>query len=86
MSEAEVITYAASNLKTDSALFVACIGEDVDFGNLIIEVDGRGQTTITAHEHRGFISTGLTAEIAVRALRYWLPMQQKISEISWTEQ
>lgn len=85
-NEAEVFTFAVANLKPASELFVACLRDGIDLGNLIVEVDGQGRTTLIAHEHRGFIASGLTVEVAIGALHYWLPMQGKIPVIQWADQ
>lgn len=82
----QVLKFAKENLKPCSELFVACLGDGVDFGNFNCEVDPEGQATITAHEHRGFISTGLRLEQALNVLAYWLPTQARARDIRWTAQ
>ena len=86
VSDAEVLTFASANLKPSSELFVACLGKGVDFRNLIVEVAANGRATVIVHEHRGFIADGLTLDVAVGALQYWLPMQEKIPSIQWADQ
>ena len=82
----QVLEFARVNLKPCSELFVACLGKGVDFGNFNCEVDSKGQATITVHEHRGFISDGISLEQALDVLAYWLPEQTRTSDITWAEQ
>jgi len=81
-----VLKFAKENLKPRSEIFVACLGDGVDFGNFNCEVDLEGQATITAHEHRGFISTGISLVQALDALAYWLPTQARTPDIHWAAQ
>lgn len=85
-SDAEVFTFANANLKPGSRLFVACPGNGVDLGNLILEVAANGLATVIVHEHRGFIADRLTLDVAVGALQFWLPRQEKIASIQWAYQ
>ncbi|MES2070027.1 MAG: hypothetical protein V4488_06740 [Pseudomonadota bacterium] len=85
-SEAEVFAFAKSKLQANSELFIACLGDGVDYGNLIIEVDSQGQAALTAHEHRGFFAKGMSMVEAINTLEYWLPAQSRTPEIPWVEQ
>lgn len=82
----QVLKFAKENLKPCSEIFVACLGDGVDFGNFNCEVDPEGQATITAHEHRGFISTGISLAQALDVLAYWLPAQARTHDIRWSAQ
>ena len=82
LSEDDVLTFSIVNLKPESSLFVACLGD----GNLIIDVDALGRATVIAHEHRGFFVDGLTVETAINTLKYWLPLQVRTPDIQWMDQ
>jgi hypothetical protein len=84
--EADVLAFANANLKPNSELFVACIGDGVDYGNLIIEVDEKGNSTVRSHEHRGFIVTCIPQARALDALEYWLPSQDRMPSLEWLDQ
>lgn len=83
VSEAEIVSFSDLNLKPNSELFVACLGEGVDYGNLIVEVDAQERATVVAHEHCGFIAEGLTMTAAINTLKCWLPLQCRTPEIQW---
>ena len=85
-SEAEVLAFASENLRPDVGLFVACIAGDVDFGNLIIEVDAQGNCNLRALEHRGFFVTGISMKQALYALEYWLPSQGRTPNFLWQDE
>lgn len=85
-SEAEVLSYAKGNLTRNSSLFVACLGDGVDYGNLIIEVDMHGSSDVRAHEHRGFFVKGISVEQALGVLQYWLPSQDRVPDLPWLEE
>lgn len=82
VSEAEVVSFSNLNLKSNSELFVACLGEGVDYGNLIVEIDAQERATVVAHEHCGFIAEGLTVMAAINTLRCWLPVAMQNSRNS----
>ena len=86
LSEDDVLTFSIVNLKPESSLFVACLGDGIDYGNLIIDVDALGRATVIAHEHRGFFVDGLTVETAINTLKYWLPLQVRTPDIQWMDQ
>ena len=83
VSEAEIVIFSNLNLKPNSELFVACLGEGVDYGNLIVEVDAQERATVVVHEHCGFIAEGLTMTAAINTLKCWLPLQFRTPEIQW---
>jgi hypothetical protein len=85
-SEAEVFEFSKAKLVPNSELFIACLGDGVDYGNLIVDVDSQDNVAITAHEHRGFFSKGLSKEKALDVLEYWLPAQSRSPEVAWKEQ
>lgn len=85
VSEAEIVSFSNLNLKPNSELFVACLGEGVDYGNLIVEVDAEERAdlaTVVAHELCGLIAEGLTVTAAIDTLKYWLPLQCRTPEIN----
>lgn len=82
----QVLKFAKENLKPYSEIFVACLGDGVDFGNFNCEVSPEGQATITVHEHQGFISTVISLEQALDVLAYWLPTQARTPDIRWAAQ
>lgn len=84
--EAEVFEFAKKNLLPNSALLVACLGDGVDYGNLIIEVDAQGTTQVRALEHRGFIVKDVSLEQALSVLEYWLPSQDRSTSVQWLEE
>ncbi|WP_157808730.1 hypothetical protein [Janthinobacterium sp. 67] len=86
LSEDDVLTFSIVNLKPESGLFVACLGDGIDYGNFTINVDAQGRAAVQAHEHRGFFVDGLTVETAINALKYWLPLQVRKPEIQWMGQ
>jgi hypothetical protein len=84
--EADVLAFANANLKPNSELCVACIGDGVDYGNLIIEVDEKGNCTVRSHEHQGFIVTCIPQARALDALEYWLSSQGRMPSLEWLDQ
>lgn len=85
-SEADVLDFVKAHLRPSSELFVACLGDRVDFGNFIIDLDQEGVATVTAHEHRGFFVKGVSKSQAIEALEYWLPLQSRSTQLHWEEQ
>jgi hypothetical protein len=53
-NEDAALAFVNAHLHRGNELFVACLGGDVDYGNLYIELKLNGSAEITAHEHRGF--------------------------------
>jgi hypothetical protein len=84
--EAEVFRFARENLQPNSSLLVACLGDGVDYGNLIIEVDAQGETEVRALEHRGFLVKQVSLEQALGILEYWLPSQDRSPGVQWLEE
>lgn len=84
--EAEVLKFARENLQPNSALIVACLGDGVDYGNLIIEVDAQGDTEVRALEHRGFRVKQISMDQALSVLEYWLPSQGRSPSVQWLEE
>lgn len=85
-SEADVLDFVKANLRPSSELFVACLGDGVDFGNFIIELDHQSLATVTAHEHRGFYVQGVSRSQAIEALEFWLPSQSRTTLLNWEAQ
>lgn len=85
-NQLEVLAFAKANLRAGSELFVACLGNGVDYGNLIIAVDEQGAAEVRAHEHRGFIVQGVTLDDAISALKYWLPRQERSPLLGWLDE
>ncbi len=85
-SEAEALGFVKSNLQNNAELFVACLGDGVDHGNLVIEIDAQGQANVRAHEHRGFIARRVSKEQALNAFEYWLPSQMRTPDLLWSDE
>lgn len=85
-SEVEVLAFANENLQPNVGLFVTCLGDGVDFGNLIIEVDAQGNCNLRALEHRGFYVKRVSVEQALWALEYWLPAQERTPNLRWQDE
>ncbi len=85
-SEADVLAFANSSLQHDVELFVACLGNQVDFGNFIISAGADNNFDVRVHEHRGFLAHGVTREHALQALAYWLPSQDRLPSLAWSEE
>lgn len=85
-SEVEVLAFVKANLRPSSELFVACLGDGVDFGNFIVELDRQAMATIVAHEHRGFYVQGVSMSQAIEALEFWLPSQSRTPRLNWEAQ
>ncbi len=58
----------------------------MDYGNLIIDVDGHGNTEVRALEHRGFVVEHLSVGQALSVLEYWLPSQKRLPGFQWVEE
>ena len=84
--EAEVFKFANENLQPNSVLLVACLGDGVDYGNLIIEVGAQGGAQVRALEHRGFMVKHVSVERALNVLEYWLPSQDRSPSVQWLEE
>ncbi|MET3139126.1 hypothetical protein AAKU61_003505 [Undibacterium sp. GrIS 1.2] len=85
-NETEVLSFANEHLQLSTELIVACIGEGVDFGNLIICVDAKSSCNLRALEHRGFFVEGVSVELALCALEYWLPAQARTPSLGWQDE
>jgi hypothetical protein len=85
-NEAEVLAFATEHLQPSMELIVACIGDGVDFGNLIIVVDSKSSCNLRALEHSGFFVEGVSVEQALCALEYWLPAQVRTPSLGWKEE
>src|SRR3990167_4865669 len=77
-SEVEALAFAKELLQPNTELFVSCLGDGLDYGNMIIGVDAQGRTDVRAHEHRGFLVNGVSLEQALSILEFWLPMQERM--------
>lgn len=84
--EAEALEFVKIHQLHNSELFVACLGEGVDYGNLIIEFDDQGHADVHAHEHRGFVTKKISIAQALSALEYWLPFQKRTSNLHWLDE
>ena len=85
-SEADVLTYAQTQLRANVWLAVAALGEGVDFGNLLIEANVHGRCNLRALEHSGFYVNDISQEQALSALEYWLPSQDRTPDLPWQEE
>lgn len=83
---ADVLAFAKNKLRPNSELLVACLGNGADYGNLIIEIDALGGASLRALEHSGFAVDQTSKEQALQALEYWLPAQQRLPSLKWTEE
>lgn len=84
--EVEVYKFARDNLQRNSSLHVACLGDGVDHGNLIIEVGAQGDAEVRALEHRGFLVRHVSLDQALGVLEYWLPSQDRSPSVQWLEE
>jgi hypothetical protein len=85
-NEADVSKFARENLQPNSSLLVACLGDGVDYGNLILEVDAQGDVVVRALEHRGFVVKRVSLVQALGVLEYWLPSQERSPSVQWLEE
>lgn len=85
-NETEVLVFANEHLQPSTELIVACIGDGVDFGNLIIVVDAKSSCNLRALEHSGFFVEGVSVAQALCALEYWLPAQARTPTLGWQEE
>ena len=83
---ADVLAFAKEQLRPSSELLVACLGNGVDYGNLIIEMDELGGASLRALEHSGFAVGQISREQALQALEYWLESQRRLPSLKWTEE
>ncbi|MEJ5030908.1 hypothetical protein [Comamonas sp. MYb69] len=84
--EASAFATTEAHLRPGNVITIACLGEGVDYGNLIMEVSADGDIHLVAHEHRGFQVNGVSLEHALAALRFWLPLQERDSRLAWEDQ
>jgi len=85
-SETDVLAFANSSLQRDAELFVACLGERMDFGNFIVSAGTDSNFDVRVHEHRGFLAHGVTREHALQALAYWLTSQCRTPDLAWSDE
>lgn len=85
-SESAVLAFANRSLQYNAELFVACLGNGIDFGNLIISALPDNNFDVRVHEHRGFFARSVTREHALQALAYWLPLQDRLPNLAWCEE
>jgi hypothetical protein len=83
---ADVLDFVKEKLRPGSELLVACLGDGADYGNLILDFDVLSGVTIRALEHSGFAVHRVSREQALRALEYWLPAQERLPSLQWTEE
>jgi len=84
--EASAFATTEAHLRPGHVITIACLGEGVDFGNLIMEVSADGDINLVAHEHRGFQVNGVSLAQALAALRCWLPLQERDACLAWEDQ
>jgi len=82
-SEKEVLLLAQEALRLKADFFVACLGQGIDFGNFVMEINSFGMVDVRCHEHQGFIAHKLNSEQALETLKYWLPTQERTPKIEW---
>lgn len=83
---ADVLAFANDMLRPNSELLVACLGNGTDYGNLIIEIDALGGASLRALEHSSFAVDQTSKEQALQALEFWLPAQERLPNLKWTEE
>jgi hypothetical protein len=83
---ADVLDFVKEKLRPGSELLVACLGDGVDYGNLILDFDLLGGVSLRALEHSGFAVHRVSSEQALQALEYWLPAQERLPSLQWTEE
>lgn len=84
--EADAFAIVAPHVQTGAEIFIACIGNGVDYGNLIVTVGKEGEIELTAHAHSGFIAQGVSHEQALSAFQFWLASQERDPRLCWLEQ
>ena len=83
---AGVLAFVTGKLRPGSELLVACLGDGVDYGNLILNFDVLGEVSLRVLEHSGFAVHQVSREQALQALEYWLPAQDRLPSLQWTEE
>lgn len=84
--EASAFAIAEAHLRPGHVITIACLGDGVDYGNLIIEVAANGDINLVAHGHRGFQVNGVSQAQALAALQVWLPLQDLDARLAWEDQ
>lgn len=84
--ESSAFATTEAHLRAGNVITIACLGEGVDYGSLIMEVSADGDINLVAHEHRGFQVNGVSLEQALAALRFWLPLQERDVCLAWEDQ
>ncbi|MDR0261184.1 MAG: hypothetical protein LBI76_15395 [Comamonas sp.] len=84
--EASAFAITEAHLRPGHVITISCLGEGVDFGNLIMEVSADGDINLVAHGHRGFQVNGVSLAQALAALRFWLPLQERDARLAWEDQ
>lgn len=84
--EASALAITEAHLRPGNVITIACLGEGVDYGNLIMEVSPGGDINLVAHGHRGFQVNGVSLAQALAALQVWLPLQERDARLAWEDQ
>ena len=83
---ADVLALTEEKLQPGSELIVACLGRGVDYGNLVLDFDALVGVSLRALEHSGFTVHRVSRAQALQALEYWLPAQERLPSLQWTEE
>ena len=84
--DADVLALVKEKLQPGSEFIVACLGDGVDHGNLILDFDALAGVSLRALEHSGFAVHRVSRDQALQALEYWLPAQERLPSLQWTEE
>lgn len=84
--EASAFAITEAHLSPGHVTTIACLGDGVDYGNLIIEVAANGDINLVVHGHQGFQVNRVSLAQALAALRFWLPLQERDARLAWEDQ
>lgn len=86
-SEADALNAVRSSLSAGAEICVACLGDGIDYGNLILFVEGVNQVSLRRLEHRGFATQHpISFQDALLAVEYRLPRQEGTPAIPWVDE
>lgn len=84
--EVNAFAIVEAYLLPGNEIFIACLGEGLDYGNLSFKVSQARAINIVAQEHHGFQLQGVSLEQALAVLKVWLPHQERDTRLTWSEQ
>ena len=82
----DALSFVRTSLQPGIAIILACIGNGVDYGNLVVEAVSPGICNLRALEHRGFAISDVSVEQALDAVQYWLPQQERTPTLAWHDE